>query len=120
MIYRLLASLEELVPIEAIQRDVFGATDLDIYAAGQLMTFAEVGGHILSAWVEGKLAGALIGIGGMNAGIPKIMSDWMGLYPKYRSVGIGADLKRLQAVIALQGGYQEIFADLRPPCLRQP
>jgi predicted GNAT superfamily acetyltransferase len=114
VVFRSLSRLDELLPVEAIQRDVFGAVDLDIYAAGQLMSFAEAGGHTLTAWINGELAGAVIGIGGITGGEPRILSDWMGVYPRFRSHGIGADLKRLQAAVSLSAGYQEIFWTVDP------
>jgi predicted GNAT superfamily acetyltransferase len=112
--YRILSALDELVPVEAIQRDVFGATELDIYAAGQLMSFAEAGGHTITAWVGADLAGALIGIGGMVDNEPRLLSDWMGVYSRFRSLGIGFDLKRLQAVVSLAAGYREISWTVDP------
>lgn len=114
VIFRQLAGLDELAPVEAIQRDVFGATDLDIYAAGQLMSFAEAGGHTITAWVGDELAGTVIGIGGMVDGEPRLLSDWMGVYPQFRSLGIGADLKRLQAAVSLDAGYREIYWTVDP------
>jgi len=108
VIFRTPRTLAELTPIEAIQRGVFGATDLDIYAAGQLLSFIEAGGFVITAEINDRLAGAVIGLAGFANGVPFLLSDWAGVYPAFRSAGIGTDLKRLQACLALAGGFREI------------
>lgn len=112
--FRLLTELAEFAPLEALQRAVMGASDLDIFPASGLTVVPETGGHVLGAFVEGELAGAVYGFGGFVNGTPRIASDWMGVRPQFRSTGLGAELKKLQAAVALADGFREIVWTVDP------
>jgi len=114
ILFRALTDFDEFVPIEHLQRTVMGATDLDIFPASGMTVLAETGGHVLAAYVAGDLAGALYAYGGFHAGMPRIVSDWMGVWPRFRSAGIGAELKKLQAAIAARDGFREIVWTVDP------
>ena len=112
--FRSLTDFADLEPIEALQREVMGVSDLDLFPASGLIGVPETGGHVLAAYIGRQLAGALYGFGGYRNGTPRIVSDWMGVSPRFRSVGLGAELKKLQAAIALRGGFQEIVWTVDP------
>jgi predicted GNAT superfamily acetyltransferase len=125
---RCLRTVDEMSPLEALQRDVMGATDLDVYGRASLVVVPESGGHVIAAFAppsgrpgaEPELAGALIGFGGWRPaadgrpGVPRIVSDWMGVRPEHRSAGLGAALKRAQAVVALDAGFEEVVWTVDP------
>lgn len=106
--FRLLTELVECEPLEALQREVMGASDLDIVSASGLIVVPETGGHVLAAYLDGELAGALYGFGGFVDGTLRIVSDWMGIVPQIRGSGLGRELKKLQAAVALGAGFREI------------
>jgi len=114
---RLLADLE---PIETLQRAVFaGIADRDLWAAGMLVTVAETGGAVISAAVAGqnggeKIVGFAIGWGGFVSGRPRILSDMLGVLPGFRGDGLGAELKKLQAALAVAGGFVEMVWTVDP------
>ena len=112
--FRSLTDFADFAPVEALQRDVMGATDLDVFGSTGLIVVPETGGHVLGAYVNGELAGAVYGFGGYVNGTPRIVSDWMGVAPQYRSAGLGAELKKLQAAVALAAGFQEIVWTVDP------
>jgi predicted GNAT superfamily acetyltransferase len=112
--FRSLTEFADFAPVEALQRDVMGATDLDVFGSTGLIVVPETGGHVLGAYVDGDLAGAVYGFGGYHGGTPRIVSDWMGVAPQYRSAGLGAELKKLQAAVALAAGFQEIVWTVDP------
>lgn len=112
--FRLLTELADFAPIEALQREVMGASDLDIFPASGLVVVAETGGHVLAAYVDGELAGAVYGFGGFVEATPRLVSDWMGIWPQFRAAGFGSELKRLQAAVALAGGFREIVWTVDP------
>jgi predicted GNAT superfamily acetyltransferase len=112
--FRLLTELDELAPLEALQREVMGASDLDIFPASGMIVVPETGGHVLGAYIEGELAGAVYGFGGFVDGTPRIASDWMGVRPQFRSAGLGTELKKLQAAVALADGFREIVWTVDP------
>lgn len=109
----------DMVPLEELQREVMGAPDLEIYGRATLVTVPDTGGHVVGAYVVDPdggetLAGALIGLGGFVAGAPRIVSDWMGVWPCFRSAGVGAALKRAQAILALRAGFREVVWTVDP------
>jgi predicted GNAT superfamily acetyltransferase len=114
VVFRSLTALADLTPIVDIQRSVMGATELDTISESFLVVVPETGGHVLGAYIEGSMAGALYGFGGYVNGTPRVVSDWMGVWPQYRSAGLGAELKRLQAAIAHQAGFREIVWTVDP------
>lgn len=112
--FRRLVSLAELTPVEDLQRQVMGATELDVMPASGLVVIPETGGAVLAAEVDGELAGVLWGFGGFVDGRPRIVSDWMGVRAAHRSLGLGAELKRLQAALALAAGIELIVWTVDP------
>ena len=114
ILFRSLTDFDEFAPIEELQREIMGAVDLDIFGASGLIVVPETGGHVLGAYLGTELAGALYGFGGFHAGTPRIVSDWMGVRPQFRSAGIGAELKKLQAGIAAQAGFREVVWTVDP------
>lgn len=112
--FRSLTDFADFAPVEALQREVMGATDLDVFGSTGLIVVPETGGHVLGAYVQGGLAGAVYGFGGYHHGTPRIVSDWMGVAPQFRSAGLGAELKKLQATVALAAGFQEIVWTVDP------
>lgn len=114
VVFRELTTLTELVPLEELQREVMGSTELDTMPASGLVIIPETGGAVIAAEVDDGLAGALWGFGGFVDGRPRIVSDWMGVRAPFRSLGLGAELKRLQAVLALAAGVGEIVWTVDP------
>jgi predicted GNAT superfamily acetyltransferase len=120
--FRFLRTVGELAVAEYLQRDVFGVSDVEIVSAGELVVVHETGGEVIAAFgeqdgVEQPL-GCLIGWGGYFDRRPRVVSDFMGVRRDVRSGGIGTELKRLQAAIALERGFVEIvwtFDPLRAP-----
>lgn len=117
--FRRLCSLPELEPVETLQRVVFaGITDLDLVAAGMLVVVPETGGEVLGAFVANpdgeELVGFVIGWGGYVDGRPRILSDMLGVRPGYRGAGLGAELKKLQAAVAVAAGFVEIVWTVDP------
>ena len=116
--FRLLDRIGELTVLEELQVEVFGVTERDVIPASELVVVPETGGAVLAAYVEwpdrGALAGAVFGWGGFGAGVPRIVSDFLAVRPHYRGLGIGVDLKRLQAVTAARRGFHEIVWTVDP------
>lgn len=112
-----LLTLRELQPLETLQRDVMGMTDLDVVSGIGLLLVPETGGAILGVHAEDDpdtVVGVVIGWGGFPEGRPRLLSDFMGVVPAFRSAGLGAELKRLQAAIAHGQGFPEIAWTVDP------
>lgn len=116
--YRIVRSLAELEHVEALQREVFGVTDLDLMAASMLIVLAETGGDVLAVYdlsdKKERLAGFVTAIGGFIYGQPRLNSDMMAIHSAYRSRGIGESLKRLQGCIALARGFVDVSWTVDP------
>lgn len=116
--FRPLRSLADLAPTERLQLDVFGMTERDLVAASELVVVPETGGEVIGAFVAGAetetLAGVLIGWGGWVDRRPRIVSDFLAVEPGFRNLGLGAELKKLQAAIALARGFAEIVWTVDP------
>ena len=119
VIFRLLRTLEEFAPVEAIERDTLGFDDVDLLSASALMTVPETGGAVIAAYLPGaggaeQMIAAGIGWGGFVDGRPRIVSDLLGVTKSARSIGIGAAMKRLQAAVASTAGFEEIVWTVDP------
>jgi predicted GNAT superfamily acetyltransferase len=113
---RILTSLEDLGHAEILQEVVFGVTDRDLIPANELIVVAETGGFVIGAFLEqapDTAVGVLVGWGGY-VGKPRIVSDFLAVRAEARNLGLAEQMKRLQAVIALQHGFQEIVWTVDP------
>lgn len=114
--FRLLRTLDELDDAERLQEEVFGVNQRDLIPANELIVVAETGGAVIGAFSpeHGEHAcGVLVGWGGFVER-PRIVSDFMAVRPEARNVGLAAELKRLQAAIALQRGFEVIVWTVDP------
>jgi predicted GNAT superfamily acetyltransferase len=112
--FRLLRHLPELLPVDDIQREVFGVTDEDLVCSNELVVVPETGGEVIGAFIDDYLAGVLWGWGGFVNRRARLVSDYMGVRKPYRSAGLGYELKRLQAAIFMGRGFQEIVWTVDP------
>lgn len=112
--FRLLRHLPELIPVDEIQREVFGVTDEDLVCSNELVVVPETGGEVIGAFFDDYLAGVLWGWGGFVKRRSRIVSDYMGVRKPFRSAGLGYELKRLQAAIGIERGFQEIVWTVDP------
>jgi predicted GNAT superfamily acetyltransferase len=119
VIFRLLRTLEEFTPVEAIERDTLGFDDVDLLSASALMTVPETGGEVIAAFLPDAAGGeqmiaAGIGWGGFVDQRPRIISDFLGVIHSARSIGVGSAMKRLQAAVASTAGFEEIVWTVDP------
>ncbi|MGI9254329.1 MAG: hypothetical protein ACR2J8_11315 [Thermomicrobiales bacterium] len=118
----ILRTLDALQPCERLQLDVFGVTERDLIPANELIVVSETGGEVFGAFVPTPagphMAATLIGWGGFVSGKGRIVSDFLAVETPYRNLGLGADLKRLQAAVALSRGFHDIVWTVDP--LRAP
>jgi predicted GNAT superfamily acetyltransferase len=114
--FRLLRTLDELAPVEVLQREVFGVSDADLIAATALIVFAETGGEVIGAFDPSgdRLLGFSTAIGGFVDRRPRLCSDMLAVHPEARNRGIGLALKRLQAGLAIARGFEEIVWTVDP------
>jgi predicted GNAT superfamily acetyltransferase len=119
LVFRLVRDLDALAAVEALQRMIFaGIGDLDVLGPGILVVVAETGGEVLGVFRGGstgeELIGFVVGWGGYVHGRPRIVSDMLGVRADARGGGVGAELKKLQAALALERGFVEIVWTVDP------
>jgi predicted GNAT superfamily acetyltransferase len=108
-----LRSRLDLTETERLQQTVFGVSDRDLISSSILVTAHETGGEVLGAFDGERLVGFVSGWGGYVDGRARIVSDLMAVEAGYRG-GVGVTLKGLQAVVALQAGFEEIVWTVDP------
>lgn len=114
--FRILSTLEDLVQAEHLQEEVFGVTDRDLIPANELIVVAETGGAVIGASLPQEpeiAAGVLVGWGGF-VGKPRIVSDFLAVRATARNLGLAEQMKRLQAAIAFERGFQDIVWTVDP------
>ena len=83
-----------------------GMSDLDVAGPGTLIVVPETGGDVIGAYRAGpsgeELVGFVIGWGGYVDGRPRILSDMLAVRADARGGGLGAELKKLQAALAVE------------------
>ncbi len=114
--FRILRTLDDLVQAERLQEEVFGVTERDLIPANELIVVPETGGAVIAAYLPDdpdRAAGVLVGWGGFVER-PRVVSDFLAVRPEARNLGLAAELKRLQAGIALSRGFEEIVWTVDP------
>lgn len=116
--FKVLTKLDDLGPTEALQREVLGATDLDLTPASEMVVVEETGGFVIGAFRElagvDEMIGVSVSWGGFYHHRPRLVSDLLLVRADMRSVGLGAELKKLQSALALERGFDEIVWTVDP------
>ncbi len=112
--FRPVRRLADLAMVEGLQREVFGVSDRDLAAASFLVIVPETGGEVLGVYDGDELIGFAVGWGGYVDGRPRLLSDMLGVRADRRGGGLGGELKKLQAVLALNRGITEIVWTVDP------
>jgi predicted GNAT superfamily acetyltransferase len=98
---------EEYRAVEQLQREIWGAQDIEIVAHEMLMTAHKNGGVMLGAFDREKLAGFVFGFVGLTPdGRVKHCSHMAGVAADYRDRNVGYALKLKQRDQALAQGIE--------------
>ncbi len=102
----------EMEQVEELQRQVWPGSETDIVPSHLLLTIAHNGGLVLGAYVNGQLAGFVMGFAGLydvpDGPRPKHCSHQMGVLPAHRDSGIGFALKQAQWQMVRKQGLDRI------------
>ena len=113
---RPLDTMEGMLEIEELQRQVWPGSDADIVPAHLLLTVAHNGGVVLGASEGEKLVGFVLGFLGTDSASPdrvamarlKHCSHMLGVLPGHRDRGIGFELKLAQRQAVIDQGIRLI------------
>jgi predicted GNAT superfamily acetyltransferase len=100
---------DEYTAVEQLQREIWGASDIEIVAFETLMTAHQNGGVVLGAFDEEKLVGFVFGFVGLTPdGELKHCSHIAGVLEDFRDRNVGYALKLRQREQALSQGIELI------------
>jgi predicted GNAT superfamily acetyltransferase len=105
---RELTSLEEFEACLDLQREGFGWSDVDLMPYRFFIVSRHVGGLVLGAFDNDRLAGFLSAIPGVRKGKPYWHSHMLAVTASHRDSGTGTRLKLAQKEHALQKGIHLI------------
>jgi predicted GNAT superfamily acetyltransferase len=108
VLIRDIKSIAEMREVEALQKEVWGVDDLDIFPAIGLRPLIEIGAVLIGAFEGAQLVGFVFGFPGLVNGKPIIHSDMLAVKASHRSLGLGYLLKLAQREAALKLGVNEI------------
>ncbi len=99
-----LTELSELHAAEALQREVWGISDLEVCHALEMIAVREAGGTVLGAFADNQLVGFVYGFVGFEDGIVTIHSHLAAVKKEWRGQQVGYRLKLAQRELALAKG----------------
>jgi predicted GNAT superfamily acetyltransferase len=103
-----IVDLGEMRELEDLQKEVWGVDDREVFPALAFRPITAVGGVLMGAFVDGRMAGFVFGFPGLENGRVILHSDMLAVRPEYRSQGIGYKLKLAQRQRALENGIDKI------------
>jgi predicted GNAT superfamily acetyltransferase len=108
IIIRDIEHIAEMRAVEALQKEVWGVSDIDVVPALALKPAVEVGGILVGAFDAGRLVAFAYGFAGHEGRRLIIHSDMLAVQPAYRERGLGYELKLAQRERALAQGVAEM------------
>jgi predicted GNAT superfamily acetyltransferase len=96
-----LRSLDDLKQVEAVEREVWALSDLDLMPLTLAVATREAGSIWVGAFDGAKLVGFAFGILGLEGNRPSIHSHMLAVLEPYRSIDLGYKLKLAQRERAL-------------------
>lgn len=101
-----LSSLKHFEDCVAIERAVWGYNPEDIIPSRVFLVAYKIGGQVLGAFVDGKMAGFAMALPGFRDGRPYLHSHMLGVLSDYRNFGLGRRLKLAQRDEAISRGFE--------------
>jgi predicted GNAT superfamily acetyltransferase len=101
-------SIAQMKPLEKLQQDVWGWSDLDTTPLMDFIILKELGGTLIGAFEDERLVGFAFGFPGYDEGQIVFHSHMLAVHPSYRGAGVGLRLKLAQRLTALERGFQRI------------
>jgi len=108
VVVRKCETLEEFNVCVALQREIWGETDLEVEPVTLFVVAAHTGGQVLGAFDGRRLVGYTLALVGLLEGRPYLHSHMTGVHAEYRDRGVGRLLKLFQRDEALGRGIRLI------------
>ena len=108
IVIRDINSFDEMSEVEALQKDVWEFSDLDVVPRTILAPTKEVGGVLIGAYDGSALVGFAYGFPGYENGQAIHHSHMLAVRPEYRNLNLGFKLKLAQRDRVLSQGIKRI------------
>src|SRR6266853_798730 len=116
IIIRDITEISEMREVEALQKQIWGIDDLEVFPALALIPMREVGAVLIGAFDGERMVGFVFGFPGheppgrkpSESGRLILHSDMLAVRPEYRAHGLGYKLKLAQRERALANGIETI------------
>jgi len=106
---------EELAACVALQKEIWGYSDLEVYPLRLFVSLGKIGGHVLGALApRGKLVGFVASMPAWREGQRYYHSLSLGVLPAHENRGLGRALKLAQRKLALRAGIDRIVWTFDP------
>src|SRR5271170_1202805 len=114
IVVRKCAGMEEFHACVALQREVWGESDLEVEPATLFVVAEETGGQVLGAFDGERLVGYTLALVGLREGSVFLHSHMTGVLGEYRDRSVGRALKLFQREEALGRGIRLIVWTFDP------
>jgi predicted GNAT superfamily acetyltransferase len=118
IVVRKCLTLEEFHACVALQREIWGESDLEVEPVTLFIVASYAGGQVLGAFDGLRLVGYTLAIVGFQEGVAYLHSHHTGVHPDYRDTGVGRRLKLFQREEALGRGIRSVQWTFDPLELR--
>ncbi|HZS09641.1 MAG TPA: hypothetical protein VFD58_32740 [Blastocatellia bacterium] len=108
IVIRGITTLAELREVEALQKEVWGISDLEVVPFPEMIAANEAGGMVIGAFAERQMVGFVYGFVGLEGGRLTIHSHMAAVKPGWRDLKVGYRLKLAQRERALSQGITEV------------
>jgi predicted GNAT superfamily acetyltransferase len=108
MTIRPLTNLLEFEQCVELQREAWGAADIDVIPVRMFVTYNRVGGLVLGAFEHGRLVGFVNAMPGVREGVPYWYSQMLAVAQGHWNAGTGYQLKLAQREHAIGRGIRLI------------
>lgn len=102
-------TVEDLAGCVALQKEIWGYPDRDIYPARMFLNISRTGGHVLGAFGDtGSMAAFVVSVPAWRKEHRYFYSLLLGVLPRHENQGLGRMLKIAQRKAALRAGIEYI------------
>ena len=108
LIIRDIDAVSDLRPVEELQKEVWGCSDLDVVPLTMLVATREIGAVLVGAYDSRSLVGFVYGIPGFEHGQSVHHSHMLAVKPEYRNFNLGFKLKAAQRERVMAQGIKRV------------
>lgn len=98
--------LDEMRTAVALQKEVWGFTDLELVPQRMFVVAQKIGGHVIGAFEADQMIGFALAIPGARGGHSYLHSHMLAVRRQYQNMGLGRRIKLFQREDAMARGFE--------------